>query len=210
MASATPSPAPARRNPSPSSTTPDASSAPPTRSTSSHRPPPRSRASRTSTGVSGESRSASRPETNVPGTVEETLSASALEPRRTSRSLGSPSSEHDFPPFPYSQLGLLGDASGDTAVRLSTSPTPRRSGWNREARRTMRQRIHARAPADQRRPLPRRSRPTPPMRNRFHKQSGATAVEFALILPVLIALRVRHHRLRARVHADADHPWCLA
>jgi hypothetical protein len=33
-----------------------------------------------------------------------------------------------FPSFSLPQLGLLGDAPGDTAVRLSTSPTPCRSG----------------------------------------------------------------------------------
>jgi Flp pilus assembly protein TadG len=49
----------------------------------------------------------------------------------------------------------------------------------------MRQRIPTRAPEGEEGPPPGRSRPKPPVRKRFRGEGGATAVEFALIVPVL-------------------------
>jgi Flp pilus assembly protein TadG len=49
----------------------------------------------------------------------------------------------------------------------------------------MRQRIPARAAEGEEGSPPERSRPEPPVRKRFRREGGATAVEFALIVPVL-------------------------
>jgi Flp pilus assembly protein TadG len=50
----------------------------------------------------------------------------------------------------------------------------------------MRQRIPARARDGEKGSPTRRSRPKPPMRKRFHREGGAAAVEFALVVPLLV------------------------